>query len=94
MYASAACATHGSLIHMLSDDRLGLTDWGGLSLTCGNWLYRIESGEGEKGPRVPEPLPCKLKYLRMLILYYFSARRGHIFTLKLQKFVRNPSPAN
>ncbi|GFN98590.1 reverse transcriptase [Plakobranchus ocellatus] len=32
------------------------------------------------------PPLAKVMYLWMLIMYYFSARRGHIFTLEVQNF--------
>ncbi|GFO05524.1 hypothetical protein PoB_003202900 [Plakobranchus ocellatus] len=36
---------------------------------------------------------AKVIYLCTMIMFHFSARRGHIFTLKSQKFARNLSTA-
>ncbi|GFO22408.1 hypothetical protein PoB_004891300 [Plakobranchus ocellatus] len=59
------------------------------------WLFRLFRLVKHRHAWVQEvriqgirnPSPAKVMYLRMLIMYYFSARRGHIFTLKLEKFV-------
>ncbi|GFO26914.1 hypothetical protein PoB_005341900 [Plakobranchus ocellatus] len=42
-------------------------------------------GGGVPGFRIPST--AKIMYLWMLIMYCFRAKRGHIFILKLQKFL-------